>query len=441
MEILDVLLRNIGEVWSYTWWFLLPIILFFIARDQWLIYIRVNKIKSMEWITLELSVPDQVLKTPKAMEQVFSSLYSIYSFGRFKKFLAKWVDGDIDEWISFEIVGMDRSMHFYIRTPKKYQNLVETSIYSQFPDAEITEVEDYMERLPDTMPNSTYDMWGAEFGFVKDNVYPIKTYPSFEEDIDERRIDPVASLAEVMSRLNPDEYVLMQFVFSPAGKVTGQDLEKEGKEEVDDILGVKKKEKPKGNIIINFFDGIFEFLMNLALALFRDPVWKSENGKDDEKKDKDFGKISKGQSKIIENIENKFGKPFFETSIRVIYVDRRDSFTRLNVAAIMGYFNQFNTPSLNSFKPKLAGYNKPIGRVFPFLKKMLSNASKRNMYFRYKYRFLGIGNHVNDKEKHPILSTEELATMFHFPITGVEAPSLRRLSSKKGEPPSTLPIK
>ena len=427
--------------WSYTWWFLLPIILFLILRDQWLIFIRINKIKKMEWITLELFVPDEVLKTPKAMEQVFASLYSIYSFGRFKKFLAKWFDGDIDEWVSFEIVGFDRGMHFYVRTSKKYQNLIESSIYSQFPNAEITQVEDYMERLPETMPNSTYDMWGAEFGFVKDNVYPIKTYPDFEETIDERRIDPVASLAEVMSRLNPDEYVLMQFVFSPAGKVTGQDLEKQGKEVIDELIGAKKKVKDKQNIFLSFFAGLFEFLVNLSLALFKNPEWKNELGEKDEKKDKDFAKTSKGQSRIIESIENKFGKLFFETSVRVIYIDRRDSFTRLNVSAIMGYFNQFNTPALNSFKPTLASYTKPLGRFVPFIKEMFTNASKRNMYFRYKYRYLGISNHVSDKEKLPILSTEELATMFHFPITGVEAPSLRRLASKKGEPPSTLPIK
>jgi len=288
LYIIDIVLNNIYMAWSYTWWFLLPIILFLILRDQWLIFIRINKIKKMEWITLELFVPDEVLKTPKAMEQVFASLYSIYSFGRFKKFLAKWFDGDIDEWVSFEIVGFDRGMHFYVRTSKKYQNLIESSIYSQFPNAEITQVEDYMERLPETMPNSTYDMWGAEFGFVKDNVYPIKTYPDFEETIDERRIDPVASLAEVMSRLNPDEYVLMQFVFSPAGKVTGQDLEKQGKEVIDELIGAKKKVKDKQNIFLSFFAGLFEFLVNLSLALFKNPEWKNELGEKDEKKDKDY---------------------------------------------------------------------------------------------------------------------------------------------------------
>ena len=40
----------------------------------------------------------------------------------------------------------------------------------------------------------------------------------------------------------------------------------------------------------------------------------------------------------------------------------------------------------------------------------------------------------------PILNTEELATIYHFPTTFVEAPALQRLGSRRGEPPAELPI-
>ncbi len=39
-----------------------------------------------------------------------------------------------------------------------------------------------------------------------------------------------------------------------------------------------------------------------------------------------------------------------------------------------------------------------------------------------------------------MLNTEELATLWHFPISVVEAPRLRRLEAVKGEPPANLPI-
>ncbi|MBI3631452.1 MAG: hypothetical protein HY219_01115, partial [Candidatus Staskawiczbacteria bacterium] len=41
-----------------------------------------------------------------------------------------------------------------------------------------------------------------------------------------------------------------------------------------------------------------------------------------------------------------------------------------------------------------------------------------------------------------ILNTEEMATLFHFPIkiTGLVAPTMARVESKKGGPPPNLPI-
>jgi hypothetical protein len=43
-------------------------------------------------------------------------------------------------------------------------------------------------------------------------------------------------------------------------------------------------------------------------------------------------------------------------------------------------------------------------------------------------------------EKTSILCTEELATVYHFPIASVGAPMLRRVETRKGEPPSNLPM-
>ena len=44
------------------------------------------------------------------------------------------------------------------------------------------------------------------------------------------------------------------------------------------------------------------------------------------------------------------------------------------------------------------------------------------------------------KRKTIVLNTEELATIYHFPGSVVQTPSLSRIESKKGEPPAGLPV-
>ena len=55
------------------------------------------------------------------------------------------------------------------------------------------------------------------------------------------------------------------------------------------------------------------------------------------------------------------------------------------------------------------------------------------MYDMYKARWF-------PANQNSIMNTEELATIFHFPLVSVGAPMLRRVETRKGEPPAHLPI-
>lgn len=423
-----------------TWWFVVPVILAVLLRDVWLLYIRRALLMKAEWLTLEIKIPTEILKTPKAMEQVFSAVYSIYSYGTANEFVAKYWEGKMEKWMSFEMMGMKGGVYFFVRLPKDTRKLVESAIYSQFPNAEIVETDDYMNLLPETLPSKTYDLWGAEISLVKDSVYPIKTYHLFEEEVEERRIDPVGTIAEVMSNLKEGEYILIQYIISPTSKLTGDDFIGDAKRAVEELL-TGKKPAAKSSALLGWIESIGEFIVNLVKAPVIYPEWGA-GGVEGEKKTetRSFMNVTKGVAKMIESVENKASLQVFKTTIRTIYIDRRDSFSPLNIAAIMGYFSQFNTFNLNAFKPKLTAYNKISGRIFPWWKNFRLTILKRQQYTRYKLRTFG-KNNMPAKEKLSILSTEELATLYHFPITGVEAPSLRRLPSKTGEPPPMLPIK
>ncbi len=77
------------------------------------------------------------------------------------------------------------------------RDLVESAIYAQYPEAMITEVDDYVSGIPDDYPNETHDVWGTEWTLVTNQYYPIRTYKDFEDSSAEDIFkDPMAALLE-----------------------------------------------------------------------------------------------------------------------------------------------------------------------------------------------------------------------------------------------------
>ncbi len=72
------------------------------------------------------------------------------------------------------------------------------------------------------------------------------------------------------------------------------------------------------------------------------------------------------------------------------------------------------------------------------------NAYKARSYFYGGFDITNPGTyftHPNASGKKPfILSTEELATLFHLPGRVAETPTFERIESKKAEAPGNLPI-
>lgn len=435
MDILLGIINNIILILNYVWWIILPIILFFSLRQTWLIYIHDHYIKGMEWILLEIKVPKEILKTPKAMEQVFAAMYADYTHGI--SFLQLYLDGLIDSWYSFEIVGHASSIHFYVYTQAKRRNVVESAIYSEYPDAEIREVPDYTEIFGSILPNKSYDLWGTDFGLSRESAYPIRTYPYFEESVEERRLDPIAAISEVMSRLKEDEAIWLQIVISPSDHAIGNDWKKEGEAIIDKITGRQAAKSKQGIGAI-----LAEWFSNLFMAPVEYPVWL-------ETEDKAATSVMKflnpPEQEIAKAIGNKISKLGFETNIRFLYIDKKDAFTSANAIAVMGAIRQFNTQNLNSLKTgKRLTINKGWRwRFIPFWEQWELLYKKRRIFDSYRDRQLGsrrLGKYRPTGNKISTFNTEELATIYHFPITAVGAPKLERLEARKGAPPAGLPI-
>lgn len=382
---------------------------------MWLYHIVVAYLRSIKWVVLEIKIPANIEKTPKAMEQIFSAVYGIYSFG-FRLF-QMYLEGHLfEDWVSFELVGFAKGVHFYVRTPDSYKDIIESAVYAQYPDAEVLLVPDYLDLLPRTLPNKTYDIWGTDYHLIRKNAYPIRTYDYFEDMQLEKRLDPISAITEVMSRLKNDEMIAIQVFVSP----TGDEWKQEAEALRDKLVG-RKKPTPK-----TFRDGLHEFIKNFYSAPFKYPAWSEEKKEDPSK----MATLTGGEKEVVEAIEKKVSKLGFLTNIRFVYIDKRESFTRSHIGAVMSTFHQFNTQNLNGFRPNVDTMTIIRGNVKMF-KQTRMWYKKRRMWESFKRMYW--------PKRLSIMNTEELATIYHFPSVVVEAPMLRRLGAKKGEPPAGLP--
>ncbi len=380
-------------------------------------YSKKKFIKNIEWKFLEIKVPRNIEKTIKAMEQVFTGFHGILRPDKIK-WHERAFSGIIQEWLSLEIVGFKGNVYFFIKTPEKFRNLAEAQIYAQYPGAEIKEAEDFFDFLPASLPNKEFDVWGTEIILAKEDGYPIRTHPYFEESQEEKRLDPLSVITETIAKLDKDEIIWLQFLIRPVRdewKTKAQDL-------INKLSGRVAKKR-------NWLNEIVTFIRNLVIAPFEHPTWPDE--KSEAKESPLQFRLTSGERDVIEAIENKVAKLGFEGGIRFLYCDKATAFTRSNIATVISVFRQFNTQNLNSLKPNKKTMTK-VSFLKPFFRTRREYLLKKEFFKKYKEReFL---------KKASVFNTEELATIFHFPTIMVEAPTLRMVEARKGEPPANLPI-
>ena len=429
LKIFSGIINGSIAVFSYSWWIILPIFLFLVAWDLWMVYIRTKFVKGIERGIFEIKIPKEILKTPKAMEAVFNTLIGCYSFGFSSVDI--YLSGKVESWISFEMVGHADGVRFYVQTPLDFKNLVESAVYAQYPSVEIQPIEDYVNSLPPVLPDKTYDLWGAEIILARENYYPIKTYQFFEETQDEKRLDSLAAIIEVMSNLKEDEWIGIQVLISPTGEPSGNMWQKEGYEKIEEMAGRKSAKKGKDSELM-------AWVRNVTMAPAEVPIWPGE--KKPEAPSLRF--LHPAEQEIVKGIGNKVSKIGFETVIRFVYIDSAKSFTSANISATMGAFNQFRSNDMNALRPDkktVTLRNTWFAKLVPIYKKFFVFSRKRRLFESYRTRRFGKHNRIRD-EKFSVLSTEELATIYHFPAIMIESPNLIRLGGKKGGPPAELPV-
>ncbi|MBI2003493.1 MAG: hypothetical protein HYS78_00725 [Parcubacteria group bacterium] len=401
-------------------WAVFPVLaylVFLIVRDALLFYSQ-SKFKSeIEWDIFEIKVPREIEKGPKAMEQFFASLWTLFNTPTGWK--EKYIDGEVTRWYSFEIVGLGGKAHFFVRAPKKFRHLIESMLYAEYPDIEIVGVDDYVSQMPgsfDALERNGYDLFGVELNLKYPAPNPVNTYMAFEEKGGEERIiDPISVILETLSRLRPEENAWIQMVvrpIDPKWRLEGERVIAEIKEK----LAPQSKTGPAGTPVVR------------------------------------FSLMTPAEEEKLKAISRKISKQGFETIIRTMYIAPKDIFDNDLLKNLTGYFNQYSS-NLNYFAFNMDTFTKSKWWTWPFfLPGKRTKGKKRRLFQRYKQRYipeetlsgrLGDPERVNLKRKPSvsILNTEELATLFHPPTNVVlTAPSMERVESKKVSPPGYIPF-
>ncbi|MDZ4230084.1 MAG: hypothetical protein U1C53_03010, partial [Candidatus Veblenbacteria bacterium] len=306
-------------------WAVLLVVLLVTMVQLWLESRRDRYAAGVRWVLLAIDVPKETEQSPQAVEHVFSALAGTHLRGTL---VDRWWHGKTQSYFSFEIVSLGGYTQFLVRTPVNFRDLVEASLYAQYPDAEVTEVEDYVGRIPLNFDTEEYDLWGTEFQLMKLDVYPIKTYPEFEHTLSQEFKDPMAGLLEILSRIKPDEDVWLQLVVTP----TDDSWKNQAKKEVQRIISKKEGSGGLGGVLTSLlFQLPAKFLYTVTETVFSGVV---EPGKSTvstgtlEKKPHTVQELTPGEKDVVVAIERKASKIGFKTKFRLVYWGRRETFLK-----------------------------------------------------------------------------------------------------------------
>ena len=274
---------------------------------------------------------------------------------------------------------------FYAAVPRAKEDLFAKQIHAVFPHAKIEEkTDDY----------NVFNDGGASVGAiakqVKNPIYPLKTYDTFEHD-------PLNVILNVFARLKEEgEGAAVQLVIAPAG----------------------------AHFVLRYGHALDKIRKGVPVkkAINMPETFIGEMGKEIKELFLGSGAAKKGESPkepvddvAVEQIKEKVGSTIMQTNIRVIASARTEPRARAILADLESAFNQFTNTQGNGIK-----FEERKGRGL------------LRFFSEFSYRTF------SEDDGMPF-NLKELTTVVHFPVIGTESPHLREAKAGSASAPLDLP--
>ncbi len=299
-----------------------------------------------------------------------------------------WLLGRNDHF-SFEIVANNKLISFYAVAPREMGRYLEQQIQAYYPEAVLEEVEDY---------NIFSPRGQTVAGLVKTKrsyIFPLKTYNKMEAD-------PLNSLVNAMSKMGEEESLAIQYVVRSSRPGWHNKVNRI-------VSAVSQGKKLSDALRVNVFSKILMFLGDLASA-----AKPTATAAKPEKENR----LTAMEQEVLKLIEEKNSKAGLDVNIRLVASAKDHSRARVFLNNMLGALSQYNYYQYgNVLTNKLPFYNKLIQKFL----------IKDFIYRRFKPRSAFI------------LNTEELASLYHPPLSSTETPNIQWLSAKYSAAPSNVP--
>ncbi|MDP1538464.1 MAG: type IV secretion system DNA-binding domain-containing protein [bacterium] len=318
----------------------------------------------------------------KTAEQFYSSLAGIKEGNFIKRvFLG-------NPAIIFEIAvhRLGEEIYFYVACPRSIAGMMEKQILAFWPKAQVQPVPDY------NIFNPTGFSVGAQASLAGSVILPLKSYREFGAD-------PLSAVTSVFTKLAKEgEGAAIQILIRPSLrkiKKFGQKIIgslQQGAKLEDIITGVKL-----GNILKGPKSSSFQQRQQPGQPFSPPPI------------------LTPIQQEIIKAISEKISQSLFDVNLRILASAPNELRAQTILGELQSSFDQFGDPASNRFK---------------FRK--FSGGKLKKLFYNFSFRIFG--------EKEVILlSSGELASIFHFPSPTLLTPHIKWLKAKQAPAPANLP--